>query len=83
MDLAACALSQNVGQSITSRAVQGIGASIGYSLSMAIAVAVFPANERARALGILTSVNSIGLVAGPVLGGILLDVLGWWAVFYA
>jgi MFS family permease len=50
---------------------------------MAIAVAVFPPEERGKALGILTSINSIGLVAGPVLGGILLDVLGWRAVFYA
>ena len=80
--LTACALSQNVEQLIASRAIQGIGASTGYSLSMAIAVAVFPADERGRALGILTSVYSIGLVAGPVLGGVLLDFLGWRAVFY-
>jgi EmrB/QacA subfamily drug resistance transporter len=81
--LVACALSQNVGQLIASRAVQGIGASTGYSLSMAIAVAVFPPEERGRALGILTSIHSIGLVAGPVLGGVLLDIFGWRAVFYA
>jgi EmrB/QacA subfamily drug resistance transporter len=80
--LTACALSQNVEQLIASRAIQGIGASTGHSLSMAIAVAVFPADERGRTLGILASVYSIGLIAGPVLGGVLLDFLGWRAVFY-
>jgi EmrB/QacA subfamily drug resistance transporter len=80
--LTACAVSQNVGQLIASRAIQGIGASTGYSLGMAIVVAVFPPDERGRALGIFASVNSIGLVAGPVLGGFLLDFLGWRAVFY-
>ena len=80
--LIACALSQTVEQLIAFRAVQGVGAGTGYSLSMAIAVAVFPPEERGKALGILTGVNSIGLVAGPVLGGLILDAMGWRAVFY-
>jgi EmrB/QacA subfamily drug resistance transporter len=80
--LLACSLSQNVAQLITFRSLQGVGAATGYSLSMAIAVAVFPSDERGKALGILTSVNSIGLVAGPVIGGLIIDLLGWRAVFY-
>jgi EmrB/QacA subfamily drug resistance transporter len=80
--LIACSLSQNVAQLITFRTLQGVGAATGYSLSMAIAVAVFPSDERGKALGILTSVNSIGLVAGPVIGGLIIDLLGWRAVFY-
>ncbi|MBN2401548.1 MAG: MFS transporter [Spirochaetes bacterium] len=82
LGLIACALAQSVGQLIASRAFQGVGAATGYSLSMAIAVAVFPENERGKALGILMAVNSIGLVAGPVIGGFIIDFLGWRAVFY-
>jgi MFS family permease len=80
--LIACALSQNVGQLIAFRSLQGVGAATGYSLSMAIAVAVFPQDERGKALGILAGVNSIGLVAGPVIGGLIIDFFGWRAVFY-
>ena len=80
--LVGCALAQNVSMLIAARAVQGVGAATGYSLSMAIAVAVFPAEERGRAIGILAGSNSVGLVVGPVLGGLLLDLLGWRGVFY-
>ena len=81
--LVGCAVAQNVGMLIAARALQGIGAATGYSLSMAIAVAVFPSEERGRAIGILAGSNSVGLVVGPVIGGLLLDFLGWRGVFYA
>jgi EmrB/QacA subfamily drug resistance transporter len=77
-----CALSQNVAQLLVARAIQGVGAATGFSLSMAIAVAVFPSEQRGRAIGILAGVNSAGLVVGPVAGGLLLDFLGWRGVFY-
>jgi len=77
-----CALSQNVAQLITARAIQGVGAATGFTLSMAITVAVFPSDQRGRAIGILAGVNSAGLVVGPMVGGLLLDLLGWRGVFY-
>lgn len=80
--LAICSLSQGIGQLIFARTLQGIGAATTFSLSMAIAVAVFPAEQRGRILGILASAYSVGLVAGPMLGGFILDFLGWRAVFY-
>jgi EmrB/QacA subfamily drug resistance transporter len=78
-----CALSHNVSQLIVFRGIQGIGGGATFALSMAIAVAVFPPSERGRALGILAAAHSIGLVAGPALGGFIMDLLGWRAVFYA
>ncbi len=78
-----CSLALNVAQLIIARAVQGVGAATGFSLSMAIAVAVFPPEQRGRAIGVLAGVNSAGLVGGPVVGGLLLDFLGWRGVFYA
>ena len=78
-----CSLSRNIPQIIAARAIQGVGAAGVISLSMAIAAAVFPEEERGKALGILTSVSAIGLITGPIAGGILLDLLGWRAIFYA
>jgi EmrB/QacA subfamily drug resistance transporter len=80
--IAACALAQGPYQLILARVVQGIGAATGWSLTMAIVVAVFPGAERGKGLGILAGAYSFGLVAGPVLGGLILDLLGWRAVFY-
>ncbi|HEX2966906.1 MAG TPA: MFS transporter [Syntrophorhabdaceae bacterium] len=81
--LVMCSLAQGVGQLVLARAIQGIGAATTISLSMAIAVAVFPLEERGKTLGILAGINSLGLVAGPVMGGFILDLLGWRAVFFA
>ncbi len=80
--LVACASAQGPYQLILARALQGIGAATGWSLTMALVVAVFPGVERGKALGTLAGAYSIGLVAGPILGGFLLDGLGWRAVFY-
>jgi len=78
----ACTFSQNPIQLILGRALQGVGAAAGWSLTTAIVVAVFPTMERGRALGILTGVYSVGLVAGPIIGGLILDMLDWRGVFY-
>ncbi len=78
----ACTFSQTPVQLILGRAVQGVGAATGWSLTSAMVAAVFPSSERGKALGMLAGVYSVGLVAGPLLGGLILDLLGWRAVFY-
>lgn len=80
--LLAASVSHSVGQLILARIVQGAAGATITSLGLAIAVAVFPSEQRGRALGILIGSASIGLVAGPVLGGVVLDLLGWRAIFY-
>ncbi len=80
--LLAASVSHSVGQLILARVVQGAAGATITSLGLAIAVAVFPGEQRGRALGILIGSASIGLVAGPVLGGLVLDLLGWRAIFY-
>jgi len=81
LGLILCSLSQNTLHLIIFRAVQGAGAAGMISLSTAIAVAVFPENERGKAMGILASAGAIGLIAGPIMGGAVLDMLGWRAIF--
>jgi EmrB/QacA subfamily drug resistance transporter len=75
------ALSMNGAWLIVSRVVQGGGAALMVATSAAIVTAVFPPQERGRALGINVMAVYIGLSVGPPLGGILADTLGWRSIF--
>jgi EmrB/QacA subfamily drug resistance transporter len=77
----ACGLSGSIQQLILFRAVQGIGASVALSIDMAILVLAFPPSERGRAISYLAMTIAIGSVAGPILGGYVVDLLGWQYVF--
>jgi EmrB/QacA subfamily drug resistance transporter len=76
------ALSMNVGWLIASRALQGAGAALLVATSAAIVTAVFPPQERGRALGINVMAVYLGLSVGPPLGGFLTDQFGWRSIFF-
>jgi EmrB/QacA subfamily drug resistance transporter len=76
-----CALSPSVVDLALSRALQGAGAAGVLSLSTAIGVAVFPRERQGTAVGVLASAGALGLVAGPIMGGTVLDLLGWQSIF--
>ncbi len=42
----------------------------------------FPENERGRAFGLTSTGVFIGLILGPILGGVLTEILGWRTLFY-
>lgn len=67
---------------IASRAFQGGGAALLSATSAAIVTAAFPARERGRALGINVMAVYVGLSLGPVLGGQIVDHLGWRWIFF-
>ena len=67
---------------IASRVVQGAGGALLAATSAAIVTAVFPPPERGRALGINVMAVYIGLAVGPVLGGQIVDHLGWRWIFF-
>jgi EmrB/QacA subfamily drug resistance transporter len=75
------ALSMNGAWLIGSRVVQGGGAALMVATSAAVVTAVFPPEERGRALGINVMAVYIGLSIGPPLGGILADTVGWRSIF--
>lgn len=79
---AVAGLSQNPTQLIAFRILQAIGNALMMSNSFAIATALFPAEERGKALGIAGGlVASLGLSMGPSLGGLLINSFGWRAIF--
>jgi EmrB/QacA subfamily drug resistance transporter len=66
---------------LAARAVESVGAAMVLANLEAIAADAFPAGERGRAIGILDFAIGAGLTSGPVLGGLLIEVVGWRATF--
>ena len=76
------AFSQDLFILIVGRAVIGIGAAALNSMGPALIVGAFPPESRGRALGVVGTVTSVGLVSGPILSGFIVDGLGWHAIFF-
>ena len=78
----ACGEAPGIGTLVAGRVLQGIGAAALLPGTLAIITRAYPERgEQARAIGIWAAVGSIALPAGPLLGGALVDGLGWRAVF--
>ncbi|MBA4860698.1 MFS transporter [Streptomyces sp. PSKA54] len=76
--------SNSVGILIVSRVVQGIGAGGLTALAQVVMAAIIPPRELGRYSGIFGAVFAVGTVAGPLIGGVLVDTswLGWrWCFF--
>ena len=80
--LTCCSLSPGIGYLIASRMIMGAGAAMALTVGGAIVVAVFPRNHQGKAIGIFGMMMTAGLIAGPALGGLLLDALDWRGLFY-
>jgi len=76
-----CGLAPGVGWLIGFRALQGLGAVMISGLGAAIVTEVFPHSERGRALGIIGAVVSLGIALGPTVGGLLIGLSDWRAIF--
>ena len=78
-----CSLAPIIDALIAARGVQAIGASMMTPVALAIIAQIFtgPA-ERAGAIGVWGAVFGASLAFGPVIGGALIDLLGWRSVFW-
>ncbi len=76
-----CALAPDVGTLIAARALQGVAGAMVTPSSLAIIVAAFPTDRRGGAIGAWTAWTGIGVVAGPLLGGWIVDTASWRWVF--
>ncbi len=76
-------LSQNGAMLITMRAIQGLGAALVNPAALAIVLSLFaPGPQRSRAVALWGTIGSLGVAAGMLLGGIIVQYLGWrWVLF--
>jgi EmrB/QacA subfamily drug resistance transporter len=79
---AVAALSGSEEVLVSARVIQGLGGSALLGLSLAIVSTVFPAGERARALGIWAGVSALALGIGPLVGGALVEAVSWRWLFW-
>src|SRR5437660_2259723 len=77
-----CALSPDPTFLNLSRALQGVGGAIMFTVSLALLVQEFPAGrERGMAMGIYGSTIGVAVAIGPLVGGALVDAIGWQSIF--
>ena len=75
------AFSPSLGILIVARVIMSVGSAMGQAVGTAIIISVFPTRERGLAIGSQTTAVAIGGAAGPIIGGLLLQVWGWQALF--
>ena len=79
---ALCGTAQSMMQLIVFRGVQGLGAGVLTANSLAIIGATFAPAERAKYIGLGSSVAALASIVGPLIGGAITDNLSWRWVFY-
>ncbi|GLZ36621.1 hypothetical protein Acsp05_02460 [Actinokineospora sp. NBRC 105648] len=77
-----CGLAQDMVQLILFRTVQGLGAGGLVGVTLVIVAMVSPPKDRARRSGLGGAIIGGGSVAGPLLGGVVSEHLGWRWLFY-
>jgi EmrB/QacA subfamily drug resistance transporter len=78
-----CSLAPGIEMLIAARFIQGIGGSMLNPVAMSIITQVFVGRvERARAVGVWGAVVGISMALGPMVGGLLIELVGWRAVFW-
>jgi EmrB/QacA subfamily drug resistance transporter len=77
-----CGLAPTVYWLIAFRMLQAVGSAAIMALGTAILTEAFPPAERGKALGIGGAIVSIGIISGPVLGGLIINELSWNWIFF-
>ncbi|MGH7115979.1 MAG: MFS transporter [Stellaceae bacterium] len=78
----ACAAAPAYGWLLFCRFLQGIGAGLVISVAPALITGLFPEHRRGRAVAAFTMMFALGSAAGPLIGGTLVSLWGWPAVFW-
>jgi len=77
-----CGLSQDAGQLIAARVVQGVGGALLAPQSLAILTSIFPRERMGAALGFWGAVIGVSTIAGPTLGGLIVTNFDWRWIFF-
>lgn len=76
-------LSQTTGQLIAARALQGIGAGGLTALATVLIADIISPRERGRYMGYTGAIMALGMIGGPLIGGVVTDGPGWrWNFFF-
>ncbi|WP_159767297.1 MFS transporter [Streptomyces sp. HM190] len=80
---ALCSLAPNLDALVVFRMVQAVGGSMLNPVAMSIITNTFTQpRERARAIGVWGAVVGISMAAGPIIGGVLVESVGWRSIFW-
>ncbi|MGO1515877.1 MAG: DHA2 family efflux MFS transporter permease subunit [Arthrobacter sp.] len=77
-----CGLSPSIGMLIAARVAQGLGAALLTPQTMTFITRMFPAERRGAPMGVWGAVAGVATLAGPILGGVLVDTLSWEWIFF-
>ncbi|MGX7895208.1 MFS transporter [Tsuneonella sp. HG222] len=78
----ACALAPSLEILLAARFVQGASAAMLMPNSLALIGSVYSGEERGRAIGTWAAATTVAAAIGPLLGGWLIESVGWRAIFY-
>jgi EmrB/QacA subfamily drug resistance transporter len=77
-----CGLTSSIDGLIVARVVQGLGAAMITPQTMAIITRIFPPARRGKAMALWGATAGVATLVGPILGGVLVDWLGWEWIFF-
>ncbi|MDQ3077472.1 MAG: MFS transporter [Pseudomonadota bacterium] len=77
-----CALAPSLNLLLAARGAQGVGAAMLLPNSLALLNAAFEGERRGRAVGIWAAAGAASAAVAPLIGGWLVDNVGWPAIFY-
>lgn len=77
----ACAFAGTLPMLVGARVFQAVGSAMLFAAGPALVTRTFPPNKRGWALGYISLAVSVGLTAGPALGGLLVGTFGWPSIF--
>lgn len=77
-----CGFAPSIFWLIAFRVLQAIGAAMALALGFAITTEAFPPSERGKAMGVISTVVSVGIVLGPTLGGLIIEAFSWRWIFF-
>jgi EmrB/QacA subfamily drug resistance transporter len=77
-----CALAPSATVVIAFRALQGLGAALIFPVSVSVLTNAFPSVRASHAIGLAYGIAGLGNAAGPLIGGLLTDTVGWRWIFW-
>ncbi len=77
-----CAIAPSAPVVIGFRAAQGVGAALIFPVSVSVLTNAFPSERSSHAIGLAYGIAGLGNAAGPLVGGLLTETLGWRAIFW-